>query len=114
MPLDFKKYEGAVVKVTKLKDTRFDGKHPNNINEGDTRTGFVNVHESERLDALILDMGAKWFHTSAIDKILEEDGYDLIYTLNSVYKIEISMPSIPGVQQKYSLKLTSDNEDSIK
>jgi hypothetical protein len=45
----------------------------------------------------------KWFHTSEVQKQEEHEGYDLIYTLNSVYKVTPIFSAIPGVQEKYSI-----------
>jgi hypothetical protein len=45
----------------------------------------------------------RWFHTSQVQKQEEHEGYDLLYTLNSVYKVTPIFSAIPGVQEKYSI-----------
>jgi len=42
----------------------------------------------------------RWFHTSNVKRQEEYEEYDLLYTLNSVYKVT---PNFTGVQEKQSL-----------
>lgn len=69
-----------IVKITKIKDTKFDGNHPNEINEGYTKQGILynppKVGESVRVGSLL---------TSTVTEIINND---LFKTENSVYKIE--------------------------
>lgn len=104
--IDFSKYAGVVLKLTKLKDTKFNGNHPNQIYEGDVRSGILHLEVSNKHQCVfLLDGPDRYFHTSEVKKIEEHEGYDLITTLNSVYRLEMTMSAIPGVQQKYSMKL---------
>jgi hypothetical protein len=68
------------IKLTKLKDERFDGQHPNRINEGYTKEGEMQqspvVGEAFYLES---------FNTSTVTELLPGD---MFRTLNSVYKIE--------------------------
>ena len=106
--LDFKKYVGVVLKLTKLQDNRFYGEHPNGVNEGAVNEGFLHLDLSNQYQCLfILDGPDRYFHTSQIRRIEEHQGYDLVTTLNSVYRVDFLMSAIPGVQQKYSVRLDS-------
>ena len=39
--INFDKYKDTVIRLTKLKDTKFEGKHPNQINEGYVKEGMI-------------------------------------------------------------------------
>jgi len=99
--LNFDKYAGVAVKLIKLKDTKFGGEHPNQINEGYTREGIVRVDISNEHQCLfLLDGPGRFFHTSKVLEIEECEGYDLLTTLNSVYKVVPQFTSIGGTQEK--------------
>jgi hypothetical protein len=49
--------------------------------------------------------GARFFNTSQVLEIEEQEGYDLVHTVNSVYKVEPVFTALPGVQEKHSVKL---------
>ena len=85
--IKFDKYAGQQVTVTKLMDNKFGGKHPKEINEGYTKTGYVNVEESNNIQALLVIGEGRFFHTSHVQKIEEYEDFDIITTLNSTYKI---------------------------
>lgn len=80
------KYNGIAVRVTKLKDNKFNGKHPNHINEGYKTEGFI--HKGDIGSILFIDGLGRWLRTSLIKSIEENEGYDLVHTENSTYKIE--------------------------
>ena len=80
------KYKDIPVRVTKLKDNKFDGNHPNFINEGYKVEGYIQIGEIN--DVLYIDGLGKWLRTSRIKSIEENEGYDLVHTENSTYKIE--------------------------
>lgn len=104
--IDFDKYAKIPLKLTKLRDNRFFGYHPNEIYEGDVREGMLHLELSNKYQCIfILDGPDRYFHTSQVKKIEEHQEYDLVTTLNSTYKVEFTMSAIPGVQEKYSLKL---------
>ena len=88
MNIDFTKYSGVIVKLTKLKDTKFEGNHPNGINEGYIKEGVINLDKSNEHQCFLLIQGDRFFNTSQVLSIEEHPGYDLATTLNSVYKIE--------------------------
>lgn len=103
---NFEKYKDGLLKLTKLKDTRFSGNHPNEIYEGTIRTGVLHLENSQQYQCIfLLTSATRYFHTSQVVEIEEHEGYDLIKTLNSVYKIELHMDAVPGVQEKHSIKL---------
>jgi hypothetical protein len=87
--IKFDKYEGVTIRLTKLKDTKFDGKHPNHINEGYTKEGMINVEKSNEHQCFLIIKGDRFFNTSQVVEIEEQEGYDLVHTLNSIYKVEI-------------------------
>ena len=103
--IKFNKYKGVQVKVSKLKDLKFENNHPKEINEGYVFTGVVNVDESNSIQSLFVIDDDKFFHTSHVQEMEEHEGFDLLRTLNSVYKVEPIFTSLPGMQEKYNLKL---------
>jgi len=107
--INFDKYQHLPIKVEKVEDTQFDGKHPNGYNPGFKIDGCsVNLYLSNQHCCLFVDYGNLWFHTSEVQKQEEFEGYDLLHTLNSVYKVTPIFTAIPGVQKKYSLTLEKD------
>ena len=102
--LNFKKYAGVPVKLTKITDDVFGGEHPNGINPGYTREGLVSVTASIVYNCLFLETG---FHTSEVQSIEEHQGYDIIKTQNSTYRVELNAASIPGVQEKANIVINS-------
>lgn len=80
------KYKDIPVRVTKIKDNKFNGNHPNFINEGYKVEGYIQIGEVDSV--LYVDGLDKWVRTSLIKSIEEHDSYDLVHTNNSTYKIE--------------------------
>lgn len=103
--IQFDKYANQYLKATKLEDTRFGGEHPNGINTGYVGEGILNLDLSNGHQCLFLINNGRYFHTSQVEKIEEFEGYDLVYTKNSIYKVEPQFTSIPGVQEKHSIRL---------
>ena len=101
--VNFDKYKDTVVRLTKLKDTKFDGKHPNHINEGYVKEGVVNIEKSNEHQCFLIIKGDRFFNTSQVVEIEEQEGYDLAHTLNSIYKVEPIFTAMPGVQEKHSV-----------
>ena len=87
--IDFSKYGGATIRLTKLKDNKFNNEHPNHINEGYTKQGMINLEKSNEHQCFLIIKGDRFFNTSQVLEIDEQDGYDLAHTLNSIYKVEI-------------------------
>lgn len=87
--IDFSKYGGATIRLTKLKDNKFNNEHPNHINEGYVKEGIINVEKSNEHQCFLMIKGDRFFNTSQVLEIDEQEGYDLIHTLNSIYKVEI-------------------------
>jgi hypothetical protein len=94
MNIDFAKYSGVLIRLTKVKDTKFEGKHPNDINEGYVKEGRINVEKSNEHQCFLLIEGDRFFNTSHVIALNEYEGYDLATTLNSVYKVE-QIPLLP-------------------
>jgi hypothetical protein len=105
--INFKKYAMTSLTVEKLEDTKFNGEHPNGYDSGfKIKNTTINLRLSNESCALFVDDGPdRWFHTSEVQKQEECEGYDLLHTLNSIYKVTPNFISIPGVQKKYSLTL---------
>ena len=103
--IDFSKYKDTVIRLTKLKDTKFNNEHPNGINEGYVKEGIINVEKSNEHQCFLIIKGARFFNTSQVLEIEEQEGYDLAHTVNSIYKVEPIFTAIPGEQEKYSVKL---------
>ncbi len=73
---------GKLVKLIKLKDNKFDGKHPNNIN-----IGFIKIGKFHKEPTIGESFVVGWdFGTSKVIEILEDGVFN---TLNSTYKYEI-------------------------
>lgn len=75
---------GKNVIITKLESTKFKDGHPNGIEPGYTTYGKLISADIGDVAIVIGSMPFDYFHTSEIEKI--ED--NLIYTRNSVYKVE--------------------------
>jgi hypothetical protein len=103
--INYKKYLNTPIKLEKLKDNKFNNNHPGEINEGYIFTGLIDIEKSEDRNGLYVNSDVLTFHTSDVRKIEECEGYDLIHTRNSVYKVTPISSAIPGVQQKYALKI---------
>ena len=87
--INFDKYKDTVIRLTKLKDTKFEGKHPNQINEGYVKEGMIDVEKSNEHQCFLIIQGMRFWNTSQVLEIDEQEGYDLAHTVNSIYKIEI-------------------------
>jgi hypothetical protein len=103
--IDFSKYANTTIRLTKLKDNKFNNEHPNQINEGYVKEGTINVEKSNEHQCFLMIKGDRFFNTSQVVEIDEQEGYDLAHTLNSIYKVEPVIAAIPGVQEKHSVKL---------
>ena len=87
--INFDKYKDLTIRLTKIKDTKFDGKHPGGINEGYVKEGVINVEKSNEHQCFLIIKEARFFNTSQVLELDEQEGYDLAHTLNSIYKVEI-------------------------
>ena len=103
--IKFNKYENVKIRLSKVTDTRFDNNHPNGINVGYVKEGFINLEKSNEHQCFLIIEGDRFFNTSQVLVLEEKEGHDLAYTVNSVYKVEPIFSAIPGVQEKYSVKL---------
>jgi hypothetical protein len=106
--IKFNKYEGITIRLTKLKDNKFNNEHPNGINEGYVKEGMINVEKSNEHQCFLMIKGTRFFNTSQVVEIDEQEGYDLAHTVNSIYKVEPIFTSIPGVQEKHSVKIEEE------
>lgn len=110
--LDFKKYQGYLLKLTKLEDRRFDNQHPNGVEVGRVEKGLLHLENSNKYQCMfILDGSDRYFHTSQVLEIEEHEEYDLLKTLNSTYRVEPQIVSIPGTQQKYSADVIDSDKN---
>ena len=93
-------------KLEKLSDLEFNGDHPNKVNEKYTiKRAIINLEASETNNVLFVHDGPnRWFHTSIVQRQSERDGYDLLYTLNSIYKI-----TLPTHETKHETSPSSEN-----
>jgi hypothetical protein len=67
---------------------------------------LMSFNAAKQCALLAVDDGPdRWFHTSEVQKQEECEGYDLLHTLNSIYKVTPNFTSIPGVQEKHSLTI---------
>lgn len=72
-------------RLTKLKDTRFEGVHPNGVDEGFVYEGNMITELEVGKPFIIFEKGGRFLRTSTVTKINSETEFE---TLNSVYKIE--------------------------
>jgi hypothetical protein len=102
----FEKYQGVLLQITKIEDHKFADQHPNQINVGYKARGFLNLELSNKHQCVFINESTdRFFHTSQVKSIQECEGYDLVKTVNSLYKVEPQITAIPGVQQKHSVSL---------
>lgn len=88
--LSFEKYRDVLVEVEKIEDTAFQGNHPNGYDVGAVISGVVNADMSKTYQCLFLITSAtSYWHTSQVLEILEQDEFDTIRTLNSIYRLKI-------------------------
>ena len=87
--IKFDKYRDVTIRLTKLKDTKFDGKHPNHINEGYVKEGIIDVEKSNEHQCFLMIKDDRFFNTSQVLEIDEREDHDLAHTINSIYKVEI-------------------------
>ena len=110
---DFKKYQGVLFKVTKIEDRRFSNNHPSGYNVGHEEIGEVHLQNSNTYQCLFLITSpTRYWHTSQVLEIWEHEGYDLMKTVNSTYKVEPQIVSLPGTEQKYSMDVEEPKKDS--
>lgn len=103
---DFKKYDGHLIKITKLEDHKFSDQHPNSINVGYKAVGVLNLELSNKHQCVFINESVdRYFHTSQVKDIQEFEGYDLVKTVNSLYKVEPQFTAIPGTQEKHSVNI---------
>ena len=93
--LDFKKYQGMLLKVTKIEDRKFSNEHPNGYNLGHVEKGELHLENSNKYQCLFLLTGMdRYWHTSQVLEIWEHEGYDLMKTVNSTYRVEPQIVSL--------------------
>lgn len=80
----------TLIKLTKIKDLRFNNNHPNEINEGSIHIGLW-VRNPKVGERFFIDYYNSGYHnrgmvTSVVEEILNENAFK---TNNSIYKWEI-------------------------
>jgi len=105
--INFDKYTHMSFKLEKMEDTKFNGEHPNRYYKGfRILNANINLDESNNSCCLFVHDGPdRWFHTSEVQKQEEFEGYDLLHTRNSIYKVTPNFISVPGVQEKHVLTI---------
>lgn len=105
--INFHKYALISFDLEKMEDLKFNDEHPNGYNPGYKIKGAtINLEVSTANQALfVYDGPDRWFHTSQVQRQEECEGYDLLHTLNSVYKITPNIPGVSGVQEKHIVTL---------
>ena len=78
-------YKGKKVRLVKLTDDKYNGKHPNGIYEGQERISYAQ-NELEVGTRFYIDDGINWFMTSRVTEIVDDKTFK---TENSTYSIEI-------------------------
>jgi len=109
----FDKYEFKTIRLTKLKDNKFNNEHPNHINEGYVKEGTINLEKSNEHQCFLMIKGDRFFNTSQVLEIDEQDGYDLAHTLNSIYKVEVVFDPYTE-EQKTEMKTWKIEAQSFK
>ena len=80
--IDFSKYKDTVIRLSKITDTKFDGKHPNDINVGYVKEGTIHLEKSNEHQCFLIIEGDRFFNTSQVLVLEEKEGHDLAYTVN--------------------------------
>ena len=106
--IDFSKYKDTVIRLSKRTYTKFDGKHPKDINVGYVKEGTIHLEKSNEHQCFLIIEGDRFFNTSQVLVLEEKEGHDLAYTVNSVYKVEPVIEAISGVQEKHSVKIEEE------
>ena len=78
-------FKGKKVRLVKLTDDKYNGKHPNGIYEGQEKVGYAQYELTVGM-RFYIDSGYKWFLTSRVTEIVDERTFK---TDNSTYSIEI-------------------------
>jgi len=86
---------GKKVKLTKLKDTKFEGAHPYGIDEGYEKIGIA-INELEVGQFFYVQKGMRQFRSSPVTKINDDGTFN---TQNSLYKIEILSEEENGTEE---------------
>lgn len=86
--ISFDKYKNLPIRLTKIKDNKFENNHPNGINEGYVKEGVIDVEKSNEHQCFLIIKNERFFNTSQVLEIDEQSGYDLVHTVNSIYKVE--------------------------
>lgn len=105
MNIDFTKYDGVNIRLTKLKDNKFNNEHPNGINEGYVKEGRISVEKSNEHQCFLIVQGLRFWNTSQVTNIEENEGYDIVTTLNSTYRVEPIFSGLTGAQEKHNVKI---------
>ena len=50
---------------------------------------MIDVEKSNEHQCFLIIKGTRFFNTSQVMELDEQEGYDLAHTLNSIYKVEI-------------------------
>ena len=100
--ISFDKYRDLPIRLTKIKDVKFENKHPNGINEGYVKEGIIDVEKSNEHQCFLIIKNERFFNTSQVLEIDEQSGYDLVHTVNSIYKVEPIFSGLTGTQEKHS------------
>lgn len=84
-----------LIEVTKIKDLKFDGQHPNHINNGFKEVGYIeNLPKVGKPFVMYsipkITIGGVKFYTSTVKKVTK----GTFTTLNSVYKFKIIDPVV--------------------
>ena len=107
--ISFDKYEFKTIRLSKLKDTKFDNNHPNGINEGYVKEGVINAEKSNEHQCFLIIKGDRFFNTSQVMELDEQNGYDLAHTVNSIYKVEILYDPYTEEEKEEMRALKLDN-----
>ena len=74
------------VKFVKVEDCRFNGSHPNRVNNGHTEVGVCR----QVFPYVYIDGGNMWFHSSAVFGVSQvSDSRFEVRTRNSVYQLDL-------------------------
>lgn len=74
-------------RITKVIDDMFEGQHPNGIDVGYTKAGYlIKMPTIDETFKLYSENGAMIFHTSTVVKVVNEYIFE---TLNSTYKLDL-------------------------
>jgi hypothetical protein len=117
--IDFEVFRQLPLRLTKVKDLKYNNQHPNGINEGFVVDGYINVEESNKSQCLLFVNGDRFFNTAKISKLETVGGGikrivhtdEAIYELMPIFEIEYPVDKLQVGNEKNSKKEQTETKE---